>query len=807
MNKRIGVFACILTMSVFHAAAQSGDPQSAPELQSGVPGWFSFSGTLKDSTGRPVASVTEVTFAIYSDAEGGDALWTEKQNVSPEEQGRFTVLLGTTKSGGVPVDLFTRSEPRWLGIEGPGLAEQPRVLLVSVPYALRAADAQTLAGRPASDYALASAPASEAAVNAGAASKASPQTSSITGSGKPGYLPQFLTPSTLGDSLLFQSGGTLNLGGNLTLAPLNGINPSFKIEGAKGAVFSVSSTSAALKSVADSDPTAIEASADVIALAAEGSGNALSLSSPQGTASINGNAITFNAARSSLSLAGGAAILGPTGAAGKGKSFPSAALGFQASVASASGAVSTPAFAWQAAPLPSVSQTPPAALDLLISPNGKTWSQTGLSFASNGIITWAQGQKFPGSGPEAGTGLTLSNNTLSINPAVVATLGANNTWTGSNGFPGGLGSSFLDITPAAGLSLPALQINGAGGNSTTTILRANTASGDLLDITATGAGIAGSVSLVSQGALNLDGSGGAFMSNGQGLQVTANALQSISLNGGAGAQGGTGNGGGILVGNGAPGGSGGGVDIYSGSSYVSTSALTGGDVIIQTGTGYNGGAAGNIKLNTPLQPASSVSGGNITMTGSGTLVLSNTTSSNNMISTNSSLTLNSSDVLVNAAGIILTGGSTAVGATNTTLTVNGSGATVAGNLNVTGNKNAIVPATGGRMVAVHAVESPESWFEDFGSAQLHDGAARVAIDAAFLETVNSNFEYHVFLTPLGDCRGLYVAQRNAAGFEVRELGGGTANIAFDYRIVAKRRGYETERLETVPGFTADQNKH
>jgi len=30
---------------------------------------------------------------------------------------------------------------------------------------------------------------------------------------------------------------------------------------------------------------------------------------------------------------------------------------------------------------------------------------------------------------------------------------------------------------------------------------------------------------------------------------------------------------------------------------------------------------------------------------------------------------------------------------------------------------------------------------------------------------------------------------------VRELGGGTSNISFDYRIVAKRRGYEDVRFE------------
>jgi hypothetical protein len=37
----------------------------------------------------------------------------------------------------------------------------------------------------------------------------------------------------------------------------------------------------------------------------------------------------------------------------------------------------------------------------------------------------------------------------------------------------------------------------------------------------------------------------------------------------------------------------------------------------------------------------------------------------------------------------------------------------------------------------------------------------------------------------------------ATGFEVRESGGGTSSLSFDYRIVAKRRGYEAQRLTDV----------
>jgi hypothetical protein len=70
---------------------------------------------------------------------------------------------------------------------------------------------------------------------------------------------------------------------------------------------------------------------------------------------------------------------------------------------------------------------------------------------------------------------------------------------------------------------------------------------------------------------------------------------------------------------------------------------------------------------------------------------------------------------------------------------------------------------------------------------------------AFASTVNSATEYHVFLTPNGDCKGLYVTNETATDFEVRELGAGKSSVAFDYRIVAKRAGYENQRLEDVTG--------
>jgi hypothetical protein len=104
---------------------------------------------------------------------------------------------------------------------------------------------------------------------------------------------------------------------------------------------------------------------------------------------------------------------------------------------------------------------------------------------------------------------------------------------------------------------------------------------------------------------------------------------------------------------------------------------------------------------------------------------------------------------------------------------------------------------GARKVSLYAIQSPENWFEDFGSGTLTNGVATVTLDPTFAQTINATNEYHVFLTPKGESEGLYVSHETPQGFEVHEQRGGRSSVAFDYRIVAKRAGYEKQRLEDV----------
>jgi hypothetical protein len=119
------------------------------------------------------------------------------------------------------------------------------------------------------------------------------------------------------------------------------------------------------------------------------------------------------------------------------------------------------------------------------------------------------------------------------------------------------------------------------------------------------------------------------------------------------------------------------------------------------------------------------------------------------------------------------------------------------NLTCTGVVSGVVQNLSGKQTAIYAMQSAENWLEDAGSGQLSNGSVRIQLDPAFAQTVNAAVEYHVFLTPNGDSKGLYVSNKTATSFEVHEQGGGVSSIAFDYRIMVKRVGYENVRLEDL----------
>jgi hypothetical protein len=105
------------------------------------------------------------------------------------------------------------------------------------------------------------------------------------------------------------------------------------------------------------------------------------------------------------------------------------------------------------------------------------------------------------------------------------------------------------------------------------------------------------------------------------------------------------------------------------------------------------------------------------------------------------------------------------------------------------NRLAGGPQASAQYASLRSMEARSQWSEDFGSARLVHGVARVALDPDFTRTLNTAEAYHVFFTPMAECKGLYIAHETSKGFEVRELGRGRSNLEFDYRIVGHTRLY------------------
>jgi hypothetical protein len=107
--------------------------------------------------------------------------------------------------------------------------------------------------------------------------------------------------------------------------------------------------------------------------------------------------------------------------------------------------------------------------------------------------------------------------------------------------------------------------------------------------------------------------------------------------------------------------------------------------------------------------------------------------------------------------------------------------------------------TDGRRVLAYAAQSASATIEDVGTARMSGGFVNVEIDSAFASVMDHKW-YYVFLTPLGDTRGLYVSMKTASAFQVREAEHGRSSLEFDYRIVAHPFDAKNDRLPNAPAM-------
>ena len=131
----------------------------------------------------------------------------------------------------------------------------------------------------------------------------------------------------------------------------------------------------------------------------------------------------------------------------------------------------------------------------------------------------------------------------------------------------------------------------------------------------------------------------------------------------------------------------------------------------------------------------------------------------------------------------------------------------AGDINITGQYlksgtcvagcTAASTSSPGKAVISYVPEATAPTIEDNGESQLVNGQAYVRIDPAFSNVIDQRSPYLVSITPEGDSNGLYVTQKSALGFAVRENHNGRSSLSFNYRIVAKRYGVSGARLPMV----------
>lgn len=116
------------------------------------------------------------------------------------------------------------------------------------------------------------------------------------------------------------------------------------------------------------------------------------------------------------------------------------------------------------------------------------------------------------------------------------------------------------------------------------------------------------------------------------------------------------------------------------------------------------------------------------------------------------------------------------------------------NFIATGTKNRLVRTKDYGNRALNAYETAACFFGDIGESKTDINCeAIVKLDDIFIQTVNTNEDYHVFLSKYGK-GDIWVDERNKNTFKVKST---LPNTKFSYEIKAKQKDYENERLKEI----------
>ena len=464
------MLAVIILLSVALASGQTATEQVVPSV-------IKYTGVLADTDGKPLTEPVELSFSLYKTEQGGAALWMESQRVEPDKQGNYTVTLGSTTAAGLPTTLFAAGEARWLGVQISGQTEQPRVMLLAVPYAMKAGDAETLGGLPASAFMQMGAVSNN--VSIAISSPSTPATTTLAGTppsasnvtttgGTVGTIPVFTTATNIQNSILTQSGNVgVNVAGRLNL-PSNGSATATAGKNSRPEDFAASSFNSSTGS----------AVAQTFQLQAEPAGN--NTASPSGTLSLLFGSGTAAPAETGLKINSKGLISFATG-----QTFPGTGIGTITGVTAGTGLSGggTTGNVTLALDATKVVSGVTAGTDLT---GGGTGGVVTLNVDTTKVPQLKSNNIFSGTQQFANTGIGVAPSGTSYTPLSVGTANSFGTWlaisnTSSGGHTWNLvsagganaeGAGNLGITDLTGKSTIWLE-----GNTNTTNLVASTSAG------------------------------------------------------------------------------------------------------------------------------------------------------------------------------------------------------------------------------------------------------------------------------------------------------------------------------------------
>jgi hypothetical protein len=121
-----------------------------------------------------------------------------------------------------------------------------------------------------------------------------------------------------------------------------------------------------------------------------------------------------------------------------------------------------------------------------------------------------------------------------------------------------------------------------------------------------------------------------------------------------------------------------------------------------------------------------------------------------------------------------------------------------------GSVSEIIPTAQHGRITMTAPESPEYFYQDYGSVTLTRGRAHVDLDPVLRDiiVVDRQHPIRVFATPVEmlEFNGVTIMNQTASGFDLVELNGGTHSGQLDYQIVVKpKTNFGIGRYPQAPG--------